>query len=290
VFPGTYASRITFPGYPLALADRITVAAWLKPDLSGLTGLGRLRILARQTNNQATYRSWVLDFGRRTIPTTAIQFRLLMQPQNNPAWTWHQSSNDVTGLSGLWGHYVVTWDSAWGYTRMGINGVVEQPEIDVNTPPAGTLIDVADRPFRIIEGETTQTQYPFKGAIADLRVYARAMTDAQMQALYAPATRWELYGGTHTDRRARRRRHGPAMNFIAQPPLVGTGQDQAVDVPRGALPIVHATTADVQVRDVQDGAAVLTVPAFTILPLGESRGQTLYLRTAVGATVEVAFT
>jgi hypothetical protein len=197
LFPQTYESRITFSGYPFALSDKITVAVWCRPDLSVLTGLQRLRICSRQEDNVAQKRSWVFDFGRASIPTVTIKPRLLIQDASMPATVWHMTSSDVTALDDTWIHLVITWASTWSQAHFCVNGVIEVPDIDVNTPPVGTEIGTLDQAFGIGEGPVSAgTAYPFKGEMADLRVYGRTMTDEQMQHLYAEETRWELYQAT----------------------------------------------------------------------------------------------
>jgi hypothetical protein len=39
---------------------------------------------------------------------------------------------------------------------------------------------------------------PFQGMFCDLRFYSGALTATQIAAMYAPATRWDLYTSTGT--------------------------------------------------------------------------------------------
>ncbi|MEW6249195.1 MAG: hypothetical protein AB1716_00985 [Planctomycetota bacterium] len=80
-----------------------------------------------------------------------------------------------------------------------------------------------------------------------------------------------------------------AMNYQALPALTATGSDQAVDVPRGHTLIVHPIGASCEVRHVAAGDK-LTIPADTLVFLGESLGQTVYLRAQAGTTIELALT
>lgn len=80
------------------------------------------------------------------------------------------------------------------------------------------------------------------------------------------------------------------MNFQAIPPLTATGADQAVEVPRGATLVVHPLAANVEVRDVAGDTAKLTIPADSMVMLGPSYGQTVYLRAAAGTVIELAVT
>jgi len=80
------------------------------------------------------------------------------------------------------------------------------------------------------------------------------------------------------------------MNFKALEPLTATGSDQAVEVPRGATLIVHPLAANVEVREVTGGTAKLTIPADSMVMLGPSYGQTVYLRATAGTVIELGLT
>lgn len=80
------------------------------------------------------------------------------------------------------------------------------------------------------------------------------------------------------------------MNFKAIEPLTASGEDQPVEVPRGATLVVHPLAASVEVRDVTGGTAKLTIPADSMVMLGPSYGQTVYLRATAGTVIELAVT
>lgn len=80
------------------------------------------------------------------------------------------------------------------------------------------------------------------------------------------------------------------MNFKALESLTASGSDQAVEVPRGATLIVRPLAANVEVRDVSGGTAKLTIPADSMVMLGPSYGQTLYLRATAGTVIELGLT
>jgi hypothetical protein len=86
------------------------------------------------------------------------------------------------------------------------------------------------------------------------------------------------------------RRKDTPMNFVAMEPLVANGSDQTIDVPRGATLLVHPLEAGVEVRDRQGATAKLTITAGSLVPLGPSLGQTVYLRSVAGTTIELALT
>ncbi len=80
------------------------------------------------------------------------------------------------------------------------------------------------------------------------------------------------------------------MNFQAMEPLTASGTDQPVEVPRGATLLVHPLAANVEVRDVAGGTAKLTIPADSMVMLGPSYGQTVYLKATAGTVIELAVT
>ena len=80
------------------------------------------------------------------------------------------------------------------------------------------------------------------------------------------------------------------MNFKALEALTATGSDQAVEVPRGASLVVHPLAANVEVRDVSGATAKLTIPADSMVMLGPSYGQTVYLRATAGTVIELGLT
>lgn len=86
-----------------------------------------------------------------------------------------------------------------------------------------------------------------------------------------------------------RRKEWP-MNFQALDSLTATGSDQAVEVPRGATLVVHPLAANVEVRHVNGGTAKLTIPADSLVMLGPSYGQTVYLRAIAGTVIELGLT
>jgi hypothetical protein len=80
------------------------------------------------------------------------------------------------------------------------------------------------------------------------------------------------------------------MNFQALDSLTATGSDQTVEVPRGATLVVHPLAANVEVRHVSGGTAKLTIPADSMVMLGPSYGQTVYLRAVAGTVIELGLT
>jgi hypothetical protein len=76
------------------------------------------------------------------------------------------------------------------------------------------------------------------------------------------------------------------MNLHVLPSLTANGTDQAVEVPRGYVLAIHATAA-AELRHVASGPA-FPIPADTIVCLGESLGQTVYVRATAGTVISLA--
>jgi hypothetical protein len=76
------------------------------------------------------------------------------------------------------------------------------------------------------------------------------------------------------------------MNLKVLPKRTADGSDQAVEVPRGYVLAIHATAA-AELRHVPDGPA-FPIPADTIVCLGESFGQTVYVRATAGTVISLA--
>jgi hypothetical protein len=99
--------------------------------------------------------------------------------------------------------------------------------------------------------------------------------------LYAPPAATSMF---------RFQRKDTPMNFVAMEPLVASGSDQPIEVPRGATLLVHPLEAGVEVRDRPGATAKLTITAGSLVPLGPSLGQKVYLRATAGTTIELALT
>jgi len=128
----------------------------------------------------------------------------------------------------------------------------------------------------------------------------KAWTRAELNAALIGATVYTGYGLRATQAGLHGLRHTPPggplqpkewpMHFQALEPLTATGSDQAVEVPRGATLVVHPLAANVEVRDVTGGTAKLTIPADSMVMLGPSYGQTVYLRATAGTVIELGLT
>lgn len=88
-------------------------------------------------------------------------------------------------------HAVVVWNPGAGLT-LYVNGRSEASNATATTG----LRDVDQ--MRVYGAPSIEITAGLEGALADVRIYRRALTAAQVWALYDPATRWDLYGRPST--------------------------------------------------------------------------------------------
>jgi len=84
----------------------------------------------------------------------------------------------VTLATGAWQHAVITWDATAGEVKFYLNGVLAQTVLD-----AAALVAPADADNLSIGSWLTGGSF-FKGSIDDLRIYNRALSAADVSALY----------------------------------------------------------------------------------------------------------
>jgi hypothetical protein len=157
--------------------QRVTVAAWLKPNV-----LSRSDAVAVWGNNGSGTDQFVLLHG---LTSGKPQFFV---NNGGPVGT---GTGALTFVVGRWYHVAGTFDgttiSVW------VNGAVQS-----TGPAAGISGSGATNPIHI--GSMSGTTNPFNGSLADVRVYNRALSAVEINALYhrgvqrmaIPADEWEL--------------------------------------------------------------------------------------------------
>ena len=80
------------------------------------------------------------------------------------------------------------------------------------------------------------------------------------------------------------------MNLKALAPLTADGSDQPVVVPRGYCLAFHPIGATAELRDTVGSTKKGTFAADKWVTLGESLGQTVYLRATAGTVIELLLT
>ena len=88
-----------------------------------------------------------------------------------------------TVTTAAWAHVALTWASGGAYVFY-VNGQAAGSGTNNVTYSAGTF-DIGRHGTLSGEG--------YGGQIADLRVYERSLSDAEIWQMYAPQTRWDLY-------------------------------------------------------------------------------------------------
>lgn len=160
-----YAAAV---GAPLltAVGTQLTIAAWV-------------RIAAGSTGNRHI-------FSVTTNSSAAIAYQILRS--NTGLWFYVGATSQATGLifsDTAWKHIVCVYDGA--YLRSYVNGV------EVGTPAAySSAVSTGSENIPAIGARTSAANY-WRGDIAEVRVYGRALSAAEVWKLYAEETRWELY-------------------------------------------------------------------------------------------------
>lgn len=99
--------------------------------------------------------------------------------------SWQFVTSDVTLDLGRWYNVVQVADGS--NVHLWVNGAEQSTPASYSTLNIGTT-----SPARIgnYAGGASDT---WNGDIAEVRFYSRALADSEVQALYAPATRWSIY-------------------------------------------------------------------------------------------------
>ncbi|HVV26067.1 MAG TPA: LamG domain-containing protein [Candidatus Saccharimonadales bacterium] len=140
----------------------LTLSAWIKPDV--LSGTNTYAVITRN----APFLLWV------NPAVAAVQTGLY---QNS---TWYFSNSSSNSLAaGVWQNIVLTYDGT--YRRMYVNGVQSGADI---TTIAGNIDINSTTNLAIGYDYATGGRYYFPGDIDDIRVYNRALSAAEVQALY----------------------------------------------------------------------------------------------------------
>lgn len=160
-----YAAATGAP-FLTAVGTQLTIAAWVRIT-SGSTG--NRHIFSVTTNSSA-----------------AIAYQVLRS--NTGLWFYVGATSQATGLvfsDTAWKHIVCRYDGQ--NLQSYLNGV------EVGTPAAySSVVSVGTENIPAIGARTSAANY-WRGDIADVRVYGRVLSAAEIWQLYAPETRWALY-------------------------------------------------------------------------------------------------
>lgn len=146
--------------------DRFCVAAWIQVPPNDSTG----SICARMDNTKE-YRGWDFWIQQRRIAAHLVN-------------SWPGSALKVVTKNQLpaneWVHVALTWDGSGRASglRLYVNGRPEEVNIENDSYKEGSLR--TEVPFRI---GSRQSSDQFNGGLYDLRLYKRALSDAEVNAL-----------------------------------------------------------------------------------------------------------
>ncbi len=161
------SSVVTVPGLASTNLSAMTLSAWVKP--TGFPSPSGSII-----NKYAAFTGSQTDYGLMLFSDLRVHFTNVR----------HGSDHDITTTNSLsldrWYHVAVTLDSA-GTGTIWVNGVL-QARGDVFP-----LVPPASEPVRIGQMVTASGSVAdnFIGSIDDVRIYNRALSDSEVQQLYA---------------------------------------------------------------------------------------------------------
>ncbi len=143
-----------------------TLAAWVKASLPQTNGAA---IMCKGTGGGGE--QFAMDIN-------GANFRFYVRDTNAAA----VNLNTTVPLNGTWQHVAAVLDVTNGIMNYYVNGQL----VNVAIPPAslntnGHEVSIGNRQ----SGALTAYNLPFSGAIDDVRIYGRALTSADVQALYA---------------------------------------------------------------------------------------------------------
>jgi predicted nucleotidyltransferase len=153
----------------LDIVGQLTISAWIYPRTTGGGGLGRIFDKNSSVTGTAGY---VLYLQNITV-TNGLTFGI-GDLSGSPARSVISSANAVT--LNQWQHVVVTYDGS-KLVKIYVNNVVVGSNTFAEFPTANTN-------NAVIGGRTTSNTRNFDGYIDDVRIYNRALSAAEVLALY----------------------------------------------------------------------------------------------------------
>lgn len=160
-------SLMTFASDVPSLAAPITIAAWVRILATGT----QLAIGAIESSPFSSY----MQIDRSSLNV----FRAVTRTAGP---TFGVATGTTTTTVGLYYHVCGVFRSTTSRSIF-VNGRAEATNTTSNNP--ASLVDVQ---VGCLNAGTFMN-----GNVADLRIYNRALTDAEVRSLYDPSTRWDLY-------------------------------------------------------------------------------------------------
>jgi chitodextrinase len=169
---------VLVPNAVQLISDYATVSFWIRVD-----GI-----------NPADAESYVLDFGHWDE-----RWKISLPQHHKIVWTTNgnnaQFANFISDMDSGDGNELV--ESFWWYVTMvhdGTNDIIYLNGEQVNIKPVPTKLNPTDNPFGMGSNPVEGGQY-FNGGLDEVKLYNKALTAAEIQALYETGTT-----GTHDPR------------------------------------------------------------------------------------------
>jgi uncharacterized repeat protein (TIGR02543 family) len=153
----------------LDLTNQITLAAWIRPAEYDTADL-----IKKATNASIDGYELSLATTKNDLSSRRPFFRINQVSKGD---TYRVNATTVYPIDGTWMHVAATFDGT--AMRLYINGVLEA----TMTPPAGTTIATNDLPLTVGAQDGTTASRWFMGQMDDVRVYNRALSLSEIQAL-----------------------------------------------------------------------------------------------------------
>ena len=168
---GTTDSAIALDDPSLDIANQITLAAWIKPEIYATQDLIKKAII----NNTDGYELSLSTTKSGTDPTEERVFFRINQSNGN---LYRVDSVSKYPIDGTWIHAAATFDGT--NLKIYIDGV-----LDGTTPAVGQTIAVNGLDLGI--GNEPGSTRRFQGQMDDVRVYNRALSPSEIKALAGEA-------------------------------------------------------------------------------------------------------
>ena len=162
-------SAITAAGPVIDTGRDFTVSAWVRLDSAtkNSTAIG-----VDGTRNSAFYLQYRPDTNQWSMTAT---------PSDSDSWTATKALSSTTPTFGVWTNLTGLYDSASGTVKLYVNGRLDGQA-------TGAHLWSAAGPLTIGRGQFTgsPTDY-WHGAVSDVRVWGRALTDGEVAAIADPS-------------------------------------------------------------------------------------------------------
>lgn len=169
LFDGEGYITVTDPAVFQDLGDSFTIMTWLNPD--DLTGTQRIVDTALTTSSDNGF-----GFG--------LQGNRFELQGYNPSNTWSSDLN--AAVAGVWQHVAVVVDTVNNQVRYYVNG---QPFSQKSNPDITQNTDDVMLIGQGIDADGS-SRWPFQGQLDELKIYNRALSDAEIDSIYAQEVRW----------------------------------------------------------------------------------------------------